>query len=163
MPYGDYNRQREPYPAIPFIFLQSRDLIFTWSTNTNLVWNVAAVKTSDFDYVINESKIFILTTGFYEIIYELSVLVDSGAMTYAAFSLYKNGSQMKGSESFTTFPDAYPSCVSAHYYAALNRGDYIELHTVVGAGGGTLGAMGNSVRLIIKGMPMEGWNNGRGG
>lgn len=163
MPYGDYNRPREPHPATPFLFLQTRTLETTWDADFIFYWDIEAVNTQDFRYKTNETKIFILTAGYYEIIYELSVHLDYGAMSYAVFALYKNDAIIPGSEAWSRFPDDMPTSISAHYYTYLNRGDYLELYCHVGVGGGTLRAAQNSVRFIIKGMDMEGWNNNAGG
>lgn len=162
MPYGDYNRKREVFPATPFLFLQTRNQYLSWSANANFVWNTEAVNTSDFKYVLGESKIFILTSGYYEIIYEASVFLYSGAMTEVLFAIVKNGVAIEGSSTYATFANAYASSVTGHYYTYLNRGDYVQFRSYVGVGGGTIRTEEDTVRFIIKGMSMEGWNNGRG-
>lgn len=163
IPYGDTNRPREIFPATPFLFLQTRDDVLQWSTDAALVWTIESVNTKDFQYKTGKSAIFILTSGYYEIIYELSVYLYSGAMDYTAFGVYQNGILMDGSASYTNFPDGHPSSVSAHFYSYLNNGDYLQLISAVGAGGGTLRTMQNSVRFIIKFMPAKGWDNSHGG
>jgi len=163
MPYGDINRPREIFPATPFLFLQNRGSALEWSTDVAFIWNTEAVNTKDFLYKTGKSAIFILTSGFYEIIYELSVYLYSGSMNYVAFGIYQNGILMEGSASFARFPNSLPQSVTTHYYRYLNSGDYLQLVCAVGAGGGTLRTMTDSVRFIIKFMPQQGWNNSCGG
>jgi len=163
MPYGDYNRPREVFPATPFLFLQERGSVLQWSANTTFNWNTKEVSTSDFIYKTEESKIFIRTSGYYEIIYELSVYLYSGSMDYMFMGLYQNGNFMEGSRSYVHFPDGHPQCMVGHHYRYLNAGDYLQLYSVVGAGGGTLRTKAETVRFIIKFLPQRGWNNSRGG
>jgi len=157
MPFGDSNRPREIYPATPFLFLQNRGSSLSWSSNAAFTWNTEAINTQDFVYKTGKSKIFIRTSGFYEIIYELSVYLYSGSMTYTEFGVYQNGVLLDGSVGAITFPNNYPSAVSVHYYRYLNVGDYLQLISAVGAGGGTLSTLPDSVRFIIKFMPQKGW------
>lgn len=163
MPYGDINRPREIFPATPFLFLQTRNIALEWSTSVALTWNIAAVNTKDFRYETGKSKIFILTSGYYEIIYEASVYLYSGSMNYISFAIYQNGVLMNGSASYVHFPDGNPSSVTTHYYTYLNSGDYLQLYSGIGAGGGTVRTMNHSVRFIIKFLPAQGWDNSHGG
>ena len=163
MPYGDRNRPREIFPATPFLFLQNRDSELQWNTDVVFIWNTEAVNTSDFKYEIGKSKIFILTSGYYEIIYNLSVYLYSGSMTYVEFGIYQNGVLLAGSIGTISFPNSYPSSASANYYTYLNAGDYLQLGSAVGSGGGTLRTKADTVRFIIKFLPAKGWNNSHGG
>ena len=164
MPYGDRGRPREIFPATPFLFLQTRDDILTWSTNSYFIWTVEATNTSDFHYKTTKSKIFILTSGYYEITYELSPYLYSGTMDYGTFYICKNGTMLDGSKCMVRLDTLQrPVCVSTHYYCYLNAGDYLQLRADVGAGGGTLRTVSHTVRFIIKFMPAHGWNNSRGG
>ena len=163
MPYGDYNRQREIFPVTPFLFLQVRGNYTEWSSNSCFVWTVAAVNTSDFRYKTGESKIFILTSGYYEIVYEMSVYLYSGAMAGMHVDIYHNGNIMPGSRAYAHFTNSYLEDMSGHYYSYFNAGDYIQLHSTVGAGGGTLRTAEHTVRLVIKFMAAKGWNNSSGG
>ena len=163
MPYGDRNRPREIFPATPFLFLQNRDTELQWNTDVVLIWNTEAVNTKDFKYEVGKSKIFILTSGYYEIIYNASVFLYSGSMTYIKFAIYQNSILLKGSDGYISFPDSYPSSVSVHYYTYLNAGDYLQLGSIVGTGGGTVRNKADSVRFIIKFLPAQGWNNSHAG
>jgi len=163
MPYGDRNRPREIFPATPFLFLQERDSVLSWSSNVSFIWNTESVNTSDFEYKLGETKIFILTPGFYEIIYETTVYLYSGSLDYVIFALYQNGVLMKGSSSRAGLIDSRYSCITAHYYSYLNKGDYIQLGSTVGSGGGTVKTSLNTTRFIIKFMPQQGWDNSHGG
>lgn len=163
MPYGDRNRPREIFPATPFLFLQERGYELQWSTNSTFTWNTVAVTTSDFEYKTTKSKIFILTSGYYEIIYELSVYLYSGSMNYMYMGVYQNGNFMDGSRSYIHFPNSSPSCMIGHYYAYLNAGDYLQLYSIVGTGGGTIRTKADTVRFVIKFLPQKGWDNSHGG
>jgi len=163
MPYGDRNREREIHPVTPFLFLQCRDTEQKWAANTFIVWNIESVNTKDFKYTKDTSKIFVLTSGYYEIGYNLSLYIDKDALTHTDMRILRNGVIMPGSMSSSSFPDQYPVTISAFYYAYLDRGDYLQLESVVGGGGGTISTLLGTVRFIIKFMPQQGWNNSRGG
>lgn len=163
MPYGDRNRPREVSPATPFLFLQERESVLAWNTDAALIWNTESVNTSDFEYKTGKSKIFILTSGFYEIIYETTVYLYSGTLDFVVFGLYQNSNLMKGSSSVAGLIDSRYTCITTHYYTYLNKGDYIQLYSVVGNGGGTVRTSLNTTRFIIKFMPQQGWNNSQAG
>ena len=164
MPYGDRNRPREIFPATPFLFLQTRGNIeLQWSTNVTFVWTDIAVNTQDFEYVPTKSKIFVLTSGYYEISYDLSVYLYSGVLDYMYMEVLQNSIRMQGSRTYASFATEGTFNLVGHYYTYLNKGDYIQLHSVVGTGGGVLRTKTESVRFIIKFVAQEGWNNSRGG
>lgn len=158
MVYGDYKRQREIFPATPFLFLQNRNSNPEWTDDGFVVWNTEAVNTQDFKYKLNEEKIFILTTGFYEIIYELSFFIESDAGGAVDFVIYRNLGRMDGSQTYKS-GDIASGTVTCHYYLSLNKGDYIRLARFVHGVNTTIYIIQNAMRLIIKFLPNQGWNN----
>jgi hypothetical protein len=57
--------------------------------------------------------------------------------------------------------DDIKNCQSITYVIYLEKDDYIQIHTETDAN--SVYSMGETSRLIIEFIPMQGWNNSSGG
>lgn len=161
-------RNREIIPATPFLFLTDKTgYAMSWSVPVNLHWINEAINTSDFRYIEGKPKIEVLTPGYYEVIYEVSAYLKSGALNYCYFYMFRNADLIEGSFTFITMDgseaDQHPGSVTCHIYAYFDRGDVLVLIAHPGVGGGTVITIPNTVRMVLKFMPQRGWNNSHGG
>ena len=161
-------RNRTATPAIPCIFLQDAggDQCVT-DTGGYQTWDTLVFKTSDFQYVLDDSKITILRghSGYYEITFEVSYQTIQ-KLREVKTSLYKNGVELVNSlvHTFSTGAAGKPTYRDEHvlhYIVLLNKDDYVQIKTV--GSGSDVCTIAETSRLIIKALPMDGWDNNRGG
>jgi hypothetical protein len=162
-------RNRAITPAIPFIFLSDTDgeQVFGNVANQFHTWDNIILKTSDFIYVADMDKIRINKggSGFYDITFEVSWKTVQ-TLREIWTDLYVNGVEVKDSHIHTFVAGAggqptYRDQHVLHYPIYLEYGDYIQIASRSSNTNVTTDP--KSSRLIIKLIPMEGWNNRSGG
>ena len=161
-------RRKEIHPSTPFLYLRDyEDLSLTFSTTVAFYWINEAVNTSDFKYVVGKRNIFVLTPGFYEIIYEMTCYLYSGDLDYVYFYLLKNDVLIPGSYTYITLNGSanaqQPSSITCHVYVYCDRNDKIVLQGTPVGTSGVVYTKPSCGRLMIKFMAQHGWNNSAGG
>lgn len=162
-------RNRTLTPAIPSIFLTDIDgeQVFNNAALQYHTWDTVVFKTSDFHYTIDDDKVQINRQGggFYEITFEVSwKTVQTLRDIYT--DIHINGAELINSHVHTFVAGAsgqstYRDQHVIHYIVYLNYGDYIQ---IVSRGGGTnVTTDPKSSRLMIKFIPIQGWDNNSGG
>ena len=160
MRYRNYNN--DIHPAIPYIALYDED--GTQVINGSfLTWDSIKSKTSHFLYSADDDRVQLQlnSSGLYEVTFNVSL---AGSDT-CYFELYKNGTVISESRMFISPIMAgqtiYTQSGSIKYVVFLQKGDYIQVKgTGVIDGASTIA---NTSRLIIKFLPMHGWDNSAGG
>lgn len=150
--------------AVPLIFLigdSNQDLT---DTPEPLDWPVEYYTTSEFT-VTNNNKVTINKgcQGLYEIIVSCRVEADDGDPWHLGLSLNVNGSSVYNDHlAYAAFDQGGESGTAVlHSVIYLNSGDYIEITAWVDDG--TSYVQEEGTRMMIRGIPMEGWNNAHGG
>jgi hypothetical protein len=161
-------RNRDKYPAIPFTLLydenggQSFD-----STGAFHTWDTEETKTSHFQYDLDTNRIYLkrMSAGYYEITFECSFETTDNAVPIVTSQLYKNGTAVTGAQTQTTVADG--NCQheknqqSIHFILFLKQEDYIQIKTTTNTQSAE--SIAETSRLLIKFIPVHGWNNSNGG
>lgn len=155
-------RLRNLRTAIPYISL--RDAGGGQTINGSwLTWDTIVTKTTSFIYVEDADKIKIRlnVAGYYELTFNMSLSGNGNAY----FDIYVNGTLQAGSRVYCGPVVSgqgywYDSC-SMKFTLYLQQGDYVQIKGTMLAGTGE--TIANTSRLIIKSIPMHGWDNERGG
>jgi hypothetical protein len=150
--------------AIPFLFLIGEEEQEITDSPVYLSWDLEYYGTAEF--TVSDDQIIINKDcgGLFEITVSVGCEADSGDPWHIGVALEINGSGNwiprdqnlayspvdSGGESGT--------CV-LHEVVYLNAGDYIQIKAWVDDGT----SYTNQCRMLIKGIPMEGWNNAHGG
>lgn len=160
-------RDREPQAAIPHIFLYDDigNQTFTGAGEFH-TWDSIEFKTSHFYYVVDDDRILFNKNsyGLFEITFECSFDTSYGGTVGVTSQLYKNGTAIDGSQvQITANGGQYPQiqCQSIHFYVELKEGDYIQVKTTTNIQ--SADSIPETSRLIIKFIPIHGWNNSSGG
>jgi len=160
----EYDNQIKP--AIPYLFLVDNGGGQNLSGNF-LTWDSIKVKTSHFTYTADDDRILLSVniSGLYKIKFECS-FTDATNGGVAEISLYKNGSAISGSQSYSYAGAigqyAIASYIGLEYIIYLERGDFLQIYGD-SISGNACQTKANSNRLIIEFIPMKGWNNSHGG
>lgn len=157
------NRYRTSTPGIPYLFLVRQDSNLTGTAaGIWITYDTEVFKTSDFNYNSGDDRVIINASGFYKIIFQASHVEVAGA-DWTRFRLYVNGSEVDGNLVYGgIYGTGFRTNVSMAYPLLLHRDDYIQIKAD-GDAGASYTIYAKSIRLIIEGMPTEGWNNKAGG
>ena len=163
MRYREFNNQI--HPAIPYIALY--DVSGSQAINGSfLTWDSIKSKTSHFLYSANDNRIQLAlnSSGLFEVTFETSVC-GYGNLAACYFDVYKNGSIVSGGRAYCspscTEQNPRPECVSITICIFLQKDDYIQIKGQDMEGLPT--TVANTSRIIIKFLPMRGFNNSSGG
>ena len=164
-------RNRIRYPAIPFIFLYDveGDQVFTNAGQFH-IWDFQQTKTSHFKYNLNDDRVYLHNNqyGFYEITFECSFITYANATITLTTQIYKNGLAVTGSSVASAVTgaagdvDLVKTCQSVHFIIYLKGTDYIQIKTITDSASDVL-SIEDTSRLMIKFIPVRGWNNDAGG
>jgi len=158
-------------PAIPFVFLY--DIVGNQTFGTSGAfhdWDTVRVLSSHFDYTATKDRIYLNTnsSGLFKVTFECSfVTYDEDDDLLITSSIYKNGTQLGGSEVMCSVTgaasqdDDIKNSQTLTYIVYLEKNDYIQIETETDAN--TVYSIGNTSRLIIEFLPMYGWDNASGG
>lgn len=162
-------RNKTVTPAIPLIFLSdaSGEQVFGSAADQFHTWDTVVLKTSDFHYTVDDDRIIInrRSAGFYEITFEVSwKTVETLRQIWT--DVFVNGVNLTNSHTHTFVAGSggqptYRDQHVIHYIIYLNPGDYIQLASRGNSTNVTTDP--KSSRLIIKFIPLKGWNNDTGG
>lgn len=158
------SRDRMMKAAIPLVYLFSEEgQEINASIPVSLKWSTEYYKTAEFtvtDDLININK---SCSGLYEIIVSCRCEADTGDPWFLGIYLRVNGITVYDGhcESHAVIDKGGTSGTAIlHTVIYLNAGDYIEIRAWVDDG---TAFIDSSTSIIIKGIPMEGWNNAHAG
>lgn len=160
-------RNRDRYPAIPFIMLWDDDGAQNFdSVGAFHTWDIQEIQTSHFQYDPDNDRIYLnrISAGYYEITFECSFDTDYGGVVIFTSQLYKNGTAVNGAKTTSTAAGGqYPhyASQSLHHIIYLERGDYIQIETKSTAQ--SVDSIAETSRLLVKFIPVHGWNNSNAG
>ncbi len=164
-------RDRTRYPAIPFIFLYDEvgNQVFTNAGQFH-TWDSAQTKSTNFDYTLDKDRIYLNNNqyGFYEITFECSYVTYEEADIAVTSQIYKNGEAVEGAKVTSSVTGGasqtveVTNCQSIHFIVYLSGQDYIQVKTTTDNGGDTF-SIAETSRVMIKWLPVKGWNNNAGG
>ena len=156
-------RNRTLRASVPFILLHGTDGVTVTVTPTAMIWAHELYGTSAFRFTDATTKIIIAKggQGIYEIIASGGVEKATGNPTHAMFVVYVNGVALPCCTADSMIgAGSEHSDVCLHTATYLSAGDYVEIYVSVDAGTGVI--EDDTARLIVKAVPMEGWNNRHG-
>lgn len=158
------SRDRTMKAAIPFALLIGAEEQELTDTPSYITWSLEYYKTAEF--TVSETKITINKDcgGIFEITVSIGCEADDGDPWHIGLSLEINGSSnwIANDQNLAYSPvdqgGESGTCV-LHHAVYLNAGDYIQIKAWVDDGT----SYTNQCRMVIRGIPMEGWNNEHGG
>ena len=163
-------RARELAPAIPFIQLYDSGTQTFTTTGEFHTWDTTSFKTSDFHYNVDDDRVQINRQGggWYEITFESSFTVGAAGFASAGSQVYINGEAVEGSKACGCGYDSGQgsvacACVTLHFIIYLNSKDYIQIKTTNSLGSEDMLTVPETSRLIVKFIPIKGWDNSAGG
>ena len=139
-------------PAIPYVALFDAGGSQTIN-GSFLTWDTIKCKTSHFHYTADDDKIQlnVNSSGLFDIAFNVSL--SGGGTSY--FEIYKNDSSIAESKTYGIIS------ASMQYIIFLQKGDYIQIKGTSASGSNATYA--NTSRLLIKFIPMRGWDNNESG
>jgi len=158
-------------PAIPTLF--AFDDVGSQTVNDSgvwLTWDTVKIKTSHFQYAIDDDKVELKTnsSGIFSVEVDCSFITyDNDNDKYITVELYKNGSALDGSKTATGITGAGSQTAyilnnqSLHYMVYLEKGDYLQVKAT--ASSGTAITLSDTSRILMQFIPMQGWDNSSGG
>ena len=155
-------------PAIPFIFLSDTggEQVFS-AVGEFHTWDKEAFKTSDFHYNLDDNRVQINRQGggFYEITFEVSWKTTE-ILRQIWTDIYKNGVKLANSHvhTYVTGSAGQPTYRDQHVIhnvIYLEYKDYIQIKSQ--SSGSNVTTDPASSRLMIKFIPVHGWDNSVGG
>lgn len=159
--YREHNN--EITAAVPYLFLY--DSAGGQSINGSyLTFDTIKSKTSHFTYEEDDDRVqlSVNSSGLFEVIFEVS-LTSGAAVAY--FDVYKNGSVLEGSRMYISVYNPsqsnYDQSGSMKVLVFLQRDDYIQIKGTSPVG--TPSVRADTMRLIVKALPMKGWDNDTSG
>lgn len=162
-------RNRNVTPAIPFIQLCDEDggLSIT-AIGVFHTWDTQSFKTSNFHYNLDSDRVYIKknSAGYYEITFDCSFGTNTNDTIDIDTQIYKNGIAVDNSVTRVTASAAgqiptYYASQTLHFILFLEKGDYVQIKSTASAN--SVSTIGETSRLIIRFIPMEGWNNSHAG
>ena len=163
-------RTRTNKPVIPFIQLYDTGTQTFTIVGEFHTWDTVNFKTSDFRYTSDDDKVVINvpSTGFYEVTFECSFTIGEAGFASASSQLYINGEAVEGSKASGCGYDSGQgsvscACVTLHFIKYLNSKDYIQIKTTNSIASKDMLTVPETSRLIVKFIPVKGWNNNAGG
>lgn len=167
---GTRDRHRTAKTAIPCIFLiqEAEDTSFNDEFHT---WDTIEFNTPNFEYTVNTDRVFIQRCeGYYEIIFQCSYNLSREETNRVFDSIYVNGSAIDGGKCITTYGKVWSQDAQGynwidgnnniHVIYYLKPGDYIQVYANTTY---QTDRQADTCRLIIKFLPMQGWDNSAGG
>lgn len=165
------SRNRSKYPALPSVILYDDTGNQTFTNGGEFhTWDSIDTKTTHFDYEIDDDSIFLNNNqyGWYEITFECSYVTYEDDNIAVTSQLYVNGSAIAGAKvtcSVAGTSEQTPTilnCQSLHFLVYLTGRDYVQIKTTTDNAGDTY-SIAETSRLMIKFIPVKGWNNNAGG
>jgi len=163
-------RSQTAKTAIPCIYLfqDEEDAGFNDEFHS---WDTIHFKTQHFHYVAGETRVYLdRGEGYYEIIFQCSYNLDRAESNRVFDHIYLNGSAIDGAKCITTYGKVWSQDAQGynwidgnnniHIIQYLKPGDYIQVYANTTY---STDRQADTCRLIIKFIPMEGWNNSSGG
>ena len=152
-------------PATPCVYLydsqggQSFDATGQFHT-----WDSTKIITQHFNYPSNKDRIIleVNSSGLFMLQFDCSFTSHEKDICSIATSIYKNGIQEEGTTCYTTVTINYDYSISLNTILYLEKGDYIQVFTQTNQVD-AITSIGNTSRLIVTYLPMQGWNNSTGG
>jgi len=166
-----YREQQDKLrPAIPYLYLYDKDGAQAFTDVGQFhAWDMTKIKTTHFQYTSDTNKIFlgVNASGYYLIEFDCSFVSYINGWVQIISSVYKNGTQIEGTESYCSVYAAEQSpisyvCQTIHAVIYLEKGDSIKIHTITNNAGNVYNLPKTS-RLIIHRISMKGWDNNAGG
>ena len=158
-------------PAIPYVFMYDVAGAQVFGTSGAFhEWDIVKVKSSHFNATAEQDRIYLNTnsSGLFKVTFDCSFIgYDEDDDLLITSSLYKNGTVLAGAEVMCSVTagssqaDKIKNCQSMTYIVYLEKGDYMQVKTETSAN--EVYSMGDSSRVIIEFIPMQGWNNSAGG
>lgn len=158
--YREYDNQITP--AIPYIAIYDGGGGQTIN-GSFLTWDSIKAKTSHFLYSSDDDRIQlgVNSCGLFEITFNISL--SGSGLCY--FDIYKNGSLIPEGRVYIcplmSGQDYFYDSGSIKYVILLQKDDYIQIKGTCSGGSGE--SVANTSRLIIKALPMRGWDNSSSG
>jgi hypothetical protein len=149
--------------AIPYIFLYDDGGSQTID-DSYLTFDTIKSKTSHFVYEEDDDRIqlSVNSSGLFEVTFEVS-LTGGASVTY--FDVYKNGSVVEGARMYVSVYNPsqsnYDQSGSMTVLVFLQKDDYIQIKGTSPVGSPSTRA--DTMRLIVKALPMKGWDNDNSG
>lgn len=158
-------RIRSPAPAMPVVFLHGIDGYEITSTPTPVEWAHSHFITSDFSFINNTTQIRINRGAkgrIYKITTQMSAERTGGNPDELVLKIYINGVAQDCCEAHGAMSNTgVHGNITLVILIYANSGDYIEIYASVDAG--TVETEPNTVRIIVEGLPIKGWDNNAGG
>lgn len=162
-------RNRNLNPAIPLIQVYDETGNQLLDGGIFHTWDTTSFITSNFQYVSDSNKITCKrnSTGYYKVTFECSFYTTVASRMQILSSIYKNGTQLKGTYALATVEGdggqsmEIATSLTITFIVQLEKGDYIQVYSL--PTGNSIYTYQNSSRLTIEFIPMRGWDNGRGG
>lgn len=158
--------------AIPYLFMYDvgGNQTFGTATETFHEWDTIRVASSHFNVTAEQDRIYLNTnsSGLFKVTFECSFITyDEDDDLLITSTLYKNGTELEGSETMCSVTggasqaDKVKNSKTITYIVFLEKDDYIQVESKTSAN--EVISLGNTSRLIIEFIPMQGWNNSSGG
>lgn len=164
-------RKRVLKPATPYLLLHDDvgGQVFMPPNGDFITWDNIKIKTNQFHYTADDDRVQINTnqSGFYEIVFECSY--SGSHFSNIEATLYKNGVIVDGADTHCFCGQisyyngqAYTNAVGygSHtltYVLFLEQNDYIQIK--IKPTGYNATTLEDSSRLLVKFVPLRGWNN----
>jgi hypothetical protein len=155
-------------PAVPCVFLyDTGEQTFTTS-GVYHIWNTIKIKTSGFHYTADDDRITLLTntSGLFNVEFDCSYYTTANDTdVIVTTDLYKNGVRLDGGTCISIVSGSgspiIRTCQTIHYIIYMQKDDYLQVLTTTSAN--TTIQSGNTSRLLINFLPMNGYDNGKAG
>jgi len=155
-------------PAVPCVFLyDTGEQTFTTS-GVYHIWDTIKIKTSGFHYTADDDRITLLTntSGLFIVEFDCSFYTTANDTDVIIFTdLYKNGVRLDGGTCISTVSGSGTpinrTSQNIHYVIYMKKDDYLQVLTTTSTN--TTIQSGNTSRLLINFLPMNGWDNNMAG
>jgi len=159
-------RNRDVAPAIPFIYVHHTFSFAVSDTPTPITWEHIHFITPDFSITSGDTRIRVrrgvATSGVYMLYVSAGAIKKAGNPVQIIIEIYINGVLCECAAAHGSIgagvEHSDATLITAIY---LNVGDYLEVYVSVDAGSATI--EDDTARWIISALPMQGWDNERGG
>ncbi len=157
--------------AIPCIFAYDEigNQLFD-TTGAFHEWDTIKTKSSEFLFTADDDRIKLETnsSGLFMVEFDCSFLTYAeDDDLYITTAIYKNGTIESGGTSIITVTGGasqtskIKNSQTIHFITYLNRGDYIQIKSTASAN--SVYSIADTSRIIITGIPMNGWDNNKAG
>lgn len=155
-------RYNTPTTAIPCAYLYQESVTTFGDSCTNHTWDIIEFKTQHFSYTAGDDKITLAKVrGYFEIIFQCSFTQQFEGDINIRSRIKKNGTVISGADCYTLVRPSDNANNNIHIIIYLEPGDYIQVCSETDTN--QVSNVTDTCRLIIKFIPMAGWNNSSGG